>query len=154
MTEMGSQEGSLEVLMKKTVTIAVGVAALVFLFAAGASAGAVIKVQAHVPFAFYAGKTLMPAGQYRFELRPMSPYGASTSAVLVRGEKGFMAWIATLPGFDGDMAVHLHFNQYGKAYFLSKVESSGLQANVPPTRAEREYRAQTKVGNTVLIAAK
>ena len=140
--------------MKRNVTIAVGTAALLLAFAAGASAGAVIKVQAHIPFAFYAGKALVPAGQYRFELRPLSACGASTSAVLVRGENGVMAWIATLPGSDEDMAVHLHFNRYGKAYFLSKVEAGGLQANVPPTPAEREYRAQTKVGNTVLIAAR
>src|SRR5512137_2571389 len=113
--------------MSKTAAVAAGIAALILIFTAGASAGAVVKVQAQIPFAFYAGKELIPAGQCSIELRPMSPHGASTSAVLVRSEHGATAWIATMPGSDEDMAIHLHFNRYGKAYFLSKVESLGLQ---------------------------
>ncbi len=140
--------------MKKNVAIAAGMMALVLMFAAGTSAGAGITVQADIPFAFYAGKTLVPAGQCSFELRPMSPSGALTSAVLVRGEKGAMAWIITLPGSAANAGVHLHFNKYGDAHFLSKVESFGLQANFLATEAEKEYRIYTKEWNTVHIEVK
>ncbi len=128
---------------KMTVLALLGIAVLGLTAVAIANTAA--RVRADVPFSFYIGKELIPAGEYIFEMRSLG-LGASAGSVLIHNDSGSIASVVlTTPGDvrDATMA-HLHFNKYGSRYFLSKVEGAGYQANLAPTRAEKEMRVQTK----------
>jgi hypothetical protein len=134
---------------KLTVLLMVVMAVLGLSIAASAANPTILR--ANIPFAFYAGKELLPAGQYTFELQAIGLGSATASAVAVRHQDGSLAtFLFTMPGtgrFNNDL---LYFNRYGNKYFLSKVEAVGLQANVKATRIERELRAQIKSQDTVV----
>jgi hypothetical protein len=135
---------------KLTVLLTVGIAVLGLSIAASASNPTILR--ANIPFAFYADKELLPAGQYTFELRPICLGSATASAVAVRNQDGSLAaFLLTMPGTDyranSDL---LYFNRYGNKYFLSKVEALGFQANLKATKIEREIRAQIKSQDTVV----
>ncbi len=120
---------------------------------AAVAADTATKVRADVPFAFYAGKELIPAGSYIFELRSFG-MGSSASSVLIHNESGSI--VTVLLTKPGDVPLgedaHLHFNKYGVRHFLSKVEGAGYQANLTPSRAEKEMRAQAQSSGQSIVA--
>ena len=131
--------------MRKTRTVLVlGMMLLsAAIFAAGNSAA---RLHVNVPFAFYAGNELLPAGNYVFEIGAITPHEASGSAVFVHNETGSIAaWLLTMPGQAPytDNA-QLEFSRYGERYFLSSVAALGYQANLKTTKSEKEMRAQNK----------
>ena len=135
---------------KLTVLLMVGIAVLGLSIAASAVNPTILR--AKIPFAFYADKELLPAGQYTFELRAIGVGSATASAVVVRNEDGSTAaFVLTMPGTDyRAYSDRLHFNRYGNKHFLSKVEAMGLQANLKATKMEREIRAQIKSQDAVV----
>ena len=136
---------------KLTVLLIVGMAVLGLSVAASAQSATILR--ANIPFAFYADKVLLPAGQYVFEMRPIGHGSATASAVTVRSQDGSWAtFLLTMPGTDPNNDEQLHFNRYGNKYFLSKVEAVGLQANVRKNKIEREIRAQIKSQDTTIAA--
>ena len=125
--------------------------------ALGASPSSAVRLRANVPFAFYVDNTLLPSGEYWFEMRALTLSAASSSAVFVRNQEGTVAaWVRSMPGAGTGRLNpdQVHFNRYGSKYFLSRVESSEFQANLIASPAEREYRVATKAQDTVLRAGK
>ncbi len=142
--------------MRKSIVL-MSLISILLVLAVGASASSAARLRANVPFAFYVHSTLLPPGDYWFEMRALTPSAATSSAVLVRNQDGTVAaWVHSMPGaglhrFGEDQ---VHFNRYGSKYFLSKVESSEYQANLTASPAEREYRVATKGQDTVVRAGK
>jgi hypothetical protein len=143
--------------MKKIMVLMTLAAALVVLVA-GASAETAVRLKANIPFAFYAGTELLPAGQYTFAMLPDGLGSASSTSVVIRNQDGKIATrILTMAGSDVRSMIndHLHFNCYGDKHFLAKVESVGSEANLKVTKAEQELRAAAKKAqDAVLVAEK
>ena len=140
--------------MKKTVVLS-GSVALLLLLSVAAFADSPASLRVNVPFAFYAENGQFPAGEYVFEFKGMGPSSASTSRVLLRQVDGSAsAWIPIDQG-DGMVAgtnAQLVFNQYGRQYFLTKIECMNYQARLRTTKAEKELRAQGEKGTGAVLA--
>jgi hypothetical protein len=141
--------------MRKSMFFGV-LAVLLFVIVAGAPARSAVALVVNVPFDFYVGKDLLPAGTYRFEMGGMTPFTAKSSSLVVRGEDGNIATRTfTLPESTHWSAAQdrLLFNRYGSTYFLARIECLEFQAGVRKTGVEKELSAQMgKAKNTVLIA--
>ena len=111
-----------------------------------ASGTAAARLHANVPFAFYAGNELLPAGDYVFEISAIASTEASGSAVFVRNDTGSIAaWLLAMPGqAPAPTNTILQFSRYGEKYFLSSVQALGYQASLKATKAEKEMRAQNR----------
>jgi len=141
--------------MKKTALFGILVVSL-FVLVAGAPARSAAALHVNVPFDFYVGKDLLPAGEYKFEMGAITPFSGKSSSILVRSQDGTpVTGIFTMPGSDPRSFTddHLHFNRYGSNYFLAKVECLEFQADLRPTAIEKELRAQMgKAKDAVLVA--
>ncbi len=138
--------------MKRT-TVLMLLGIVILGLTAAAMAETATRVRANVPFAFYAGKELIPAGEYVFEIRSFG-FGPLASSVLLHDQEGSVANIyLTKPGEVPADEAHLHFNKYGNSYFLSRVEGAGYQANLTVTRAEKEMRVQAGSPASTTVAA-
>jgi len=131
--------------MKNTIVVVTSIA-LLLLLATGASASTAARIRAYVPFDFYVGEELLPAGNYIFALRAIGLGSSSSSAVAVYRPDGTMAsLIFTMPA-GGDYRhtsdCHLHFTRLTNAYFLAKVEAPETGAALRMSKAEKELRAQ------------
>ena len=89
----------------------------------GASAQAPIMTnKVSIEFDFYAGKKLMPAGQYEFKL---TPNHQTQKLIQIRNVKtGSVATIPSVPNFNTKNAKpgEIVFNKYGDQYYLSRVQ--------------------------------
>lgn len=140
--------------MKKMIKLITLIAVMLFV-ASWASAGNVTRLRVDVPFAFYFDKELLPAGEYIFEMRPIGPFSESSSSLIVFNKnKAVTGWLATMPGSNPHPGEdQLHFKRYGNAYFLYRVESLGLQANLAQTKAEKEFEANLGKSQDTILAA-
>ena len=138
---------------KMTVLILLGIVVLGISAVAVANVG--VKLRVNIPFAFYADKALMPAGEYIFDIGSAGFGAATSSAVLIHNESGdVVRWLLTVPGTAmSESDSHLHFNRYGSKYFLTKIEGAGYQANTKTTAAEKELRAQNQTPTDTRVAA-
>jgi hypothetical protein len=99
-----------------------------------------MDMRATIPFAFRAGETMMPAGDYIFRHWDSSlvihKESGGPSVVLLTN-----AALRQHPSPDS----RLNFNRYGERYFLSSVWSQGTTAGseVMKSRAEKELARQT-----------
>ncbi len=84
-----------------------------------------------VPFAFTAGKTSLPAGEYTVSEN-------DAHLLTIRGEKGSILILGT-PGTEAEEDKYaLSFQHTDKGYALTAVHSAGKAASlVPAARAER-----------------
>ena len=141
--------------MKKTVFLGI-LAVLLFGVVAGAPARSAVALLANVPFDFYVGKDLLPAGAYRFEMGGMTPFSAKSSSLVIRGQNGDIATVTfTLPEPASSTVAQdrLLFNRYGSTYFLASIECLEFHASLTKTKVEREFRAQIgRPRDTVLVA--
>jgi len=111
----------------------------------------VLDARANVPFDFWLGQKLMPAGEY-------SIYHMATGAVLMRGENGeltsavFLGQSLSRP--DTRSEGKLEFNRYGNTYFLSKIWNphQGDGYGVPKSSREKELASHTTPSKTAGIA--
>ena len=143
--------------MKRTIVLVTSIIALLML-ATVAPAGPATRIRASIPFDFFTGDQQLPAGYYIFEMRALGFGSSSSSAVAIyRPDGNFACLTPSMPTWydsrsdDG----HLHFKRYGNVYFLSRIEGPQSGAAMRATKAEREYRAQTRVPqDTVLMAVR
>ncbi len=132
--------------MKHTILVVTCIIALL-VFATLAPAGTGTRIRANIPFDFYAGEQQLPAGYYIFEMRSLGFGSSSSSALAIYHPDGNFACLTpSMPtGYDArSNDGHLYFKRYGSVYFLSKVEGPQAGATMRATKAEKEYRAQTK----------
>ncbi len=131
--------------MKTTMTVAMvlGAVLLVGTLCMAVAPAQILRVD--IPFEFYVGKDLLPAGQYIFEMQSTTGYSATASSVFIRrGDGEALRWVWTMPNqaLPGDPTNQLTFHRYGDAYFLSKVECNGYKADLRVTPRERELLAE------------
>ncbi len=143
--------------MKRTILVAASIIVLL-VFALVTQAGTGTRIRANIPFDFYAGERQLPAGYYIFEMRALGFGSSSSSAVAIYQPDGnFASLTPSMPtGYNArSNDGHLYFKRYGSVYFLSKIEGPQAGATMRATKAEKEYRAQTRIPReTVLLAVK
>jgi hypothetical protein len=112
----------------------------------------VLDERANIPFNFWLGQKVLPAGEY-------SIYHMASGVVFIKGEDHvgasaiFLARTVTRPGRQSEGK--LEFTRYGETYFLSKIWNPN-QANgygVPKTSREIELasRVPSQTGMVALI---
>lgn len=102
--------------MKNRISITVGTLAFVSLCAASLGHAQSLTMKAHVPFAFVAGKTQMPAGEY-------SVYRLLSSSVTLRDDTtNRTATVLTnsIQRSERNQKACLVFHRYGDAYILKE----------------------------------
>ena len=102
-----------------------------------ASAGSALVLRGEVPFDFYVGDQMLPAGEYHFEMGRVGD--ATTSSITVRTKDGKVAaFVTTRPGArQGMTPSQLSFSSHNGQFYLSSVECPGYKAdlkNVKPVR--------------------
>ena len=110
----------------------------------------VLDARANIPFDFWLGQQLMPAGAY-------SIYHMTTGAVLIRGENRkpasaiFLGLQLSRPDQRSDGA--LEFTRYDNTYFLSKIWNPHSRdgCSVPKTPREKELATHATPPKTTAI---
>ena len=99
-----------------------------------ATAGSAVVLRGEIPFDFYVGDQMLPAGEYQFEMGRVTE--ATTSSVTVRSKDGkVLAFVPTRPGVsNGTTSNQIIFNSSGGNYVLASVESPGYKANLKKTK--------------------
>jgi len=109
-----------------------------------------LNARANVPFNFWMGKTLMPAGDYQIRY--------SNGLLQVRDDAGgeSLESILTIPEhkLNPPEQTVLVFNRYGDTYFLAKLSSPELDGGciLPKTSREKEQLSGVRGDKPVLIA--
>ncbi len=86
-------------------------------------------VTANVPFAFYAGQQLMPAGKYRFGVN------IEDNEMTISDDSGRRAlFVMTDALSDGGNNNAVVFDHAGSAYYLKAVNSQDFDVSVPANR--------------------
>jgi hypothetical protein len=115
-----------------------------------------LNLRATIPFAFRAGETLMPAGEYTLR---------HANGVLVVRENGghhSAAQLLTVGGSQGHAAERpnvggsLEFHRYGARYFLSAISAPWPLDGValPQSRSERALARRNQLPESLGIALK
>ncbi len=134
--------------------VGLGICAALLLMAGQAIAQSSDIFTYTVPFAFHAGNVKLPAGQYIVKI-PSSPKGL----ICIEGLNGTRhAMLLTVPFTQGksERPSKLVFNQYGTAYFLSKIwdglSLSNSGQELMKSKAEKEYMQEARIPKTIDIA--
>ena len=111
------------------------------------------NMRINVPFAFYMGDQLFPAGEYRFDMSHGNY--ATASLVNVWAPKGAdNRLLMTAAGTDKSATANqLVFNKYGQKLFLSTISINGYKAALKALSLERELRSQTEKAPAVITVA-
>ncbi len=113
--------------MKKTSFVVLALTVLVALTAISAYAQTFI-VRANIPFDFYVGSSVMPAGEYTFDTLMGNGIGRIWSADLHRS-MAVLFQPSMLPVGVEKGTVTLTFHRYDKTYFLTEVRNSYVSAD-------------------------
>jgi hypothetical protein len=137
--------------LRSYLVAALVVVALLGVTAIPASAQLVGPMTVEVPFAFVAGKKVLPAGTY-----VISP--STRSTVLVRTPRGEHASIVTTMASDAKSALgrsEVLFKRYGDTYYLSEVRpaASSEYRQVARTRDEVRLAKLTSKPDVVTLVA-
>jgi len=134
--------------MKKVLAVLFSLSAVIFGFAMAASAGGGLEasnsVLMRIPFAFHAGDSLFPAGQYWIEMPRMSGFTAGTM-VRISSQDGSSCqhlFSVRTRGVITDTDYHVTFTKYGDAYFLAKVRNSDLGAELAQSGTEKKVASE------------
>ena len=112
-------------------TLMAALAIGVTMAAAPAFSSELESMHVSVPFAFTAGTTSLPAGDY-------TVVEGSSHVVMIRGSRGSAILLAIAGGEAGGDKSALSFERTGKGYYLKSVHSFGRPASVlPVTPGER-----------------
>jgi hypothetical protein len=133
-------------IMKRAILAILAVTVLMFT-AIAASAGNMPRVRADVPFEFYAGDQLLPAGTYVFEMVAMGRGAITGSTILVRTRDNSIAfYLPARPGRprEADLSSRVVFHKYGDKYFLAEVNQPELGTELPKNKIEKELLAASK----------
>ncbi len=110
-----------------------------------------ILLRAHIPFAFVAGGTYLPAGEYRI-YHPGNPY----VIVIEKNDTTARAMTYVRPSAikPGENGTKLLFNKYGQEYFLAQVwtERNQEMHQCFKCRMERALIAQARKPTAVVVA--
>jgi len=123
--------------------VAVGAALLTVtfcLFSAGSTQAQSARLTATIPFAFYTGDTVLPAGQY--DVRTI---GNGVIRLYNQGTGTSIMFLTNRVSSLTDFSPRFVFNRYGEDHFLSQVWwGDGSDGNaLPSPRAERELARTT-----------
>lgn len=124
--------------LRSHILAALAIVALLCVTAVPASAQLAGPMTVEVPFAFVAGKKVLPAGTY-----VISP--STRSTVLVRTPRGEHASIVTTMASDAKGSLsrsEVLFRRYGETYYLSEVRPA----------ASSEYRRVSKTHDEIRLA--
>jgi hypothetical protein len=126
---------------RKELLIAAGCIALSAASPGFAWTGSVIRVD--VPFAFYAGKLLLPPGSYVLTVDQPDEPGLLTIQERNGKEREFLLTVAGHRGPGVSDETKLVFERYGGENFLSQIWVAGLDEGreVPKSEVERERAA-------------
>jgi hypothetical protein len=110
------------------------------------------KISANIPFAFHAGKTSLPAGQYVAQ----KPFESQVQS-LVSPNGGKVAVASMNNMSDTKDQPRLVFHRYGNEYFLSEIwNGKGTGVRLQPTKEERaakETVAANRAGDVTVVMA-
>jgi hypothetical protein len=123
--------------MKKQ-TLAVAVALVISLVAAGQSIARPRVLSTYIPFQFEVGSTKLPAGQYEIE---SVTTGNGTIQMIRKADGSSSARFSTMvtEPRDGNSAPKLVFHKYGNEYFLSEIRTGDNHSlQLFESRQERE----------------
>ena len=134
--------------MQNKLWLVLGVAVLM----AATSASAQVWIEADIPFDFTAGKTLMPAGEYRLE------HDRINGLLFIRSkDRPVPAFVSTFVAQAGDTmeTSQVVFNRYGDSYFLSQVWSPGSSTGrvIKRSHTEREMARDTSLVQIASVQA-
>lgn len=112
-------------------------AAVAFLVAVAGYSQSTARLVSNIPFDFYIGSKVLPAGEY--EVRP----GVASGAVLFRSIDQNAAVIALTNSKQASRApkeAKLVFNRYGNSYFLAEIWHPNIDRGyqLPKSKTERE----------------
>jgi hypothetical protein len=106
---------------------------------------------ATIPFEFVAGKTTLPAGEYK-----VGDVSAGSAVLLIRSVDGRSAVMIITHGTGSASRAEgkLVFNRYGNRYFLSQVFSPGssMGRELPKSKLEREIASNPQRPTTEYVA--
>lgn len=137
--------------MKKKV-LAVAVALIVSITAAGVCFAHRRVVLANIPFAFEAGNKTLPAGRYQIETVPTGA-GTLQRIRLVDGDRQITVYTIAVTSADGKSGPELIFHRYGEKYFLAQIwngEGKGQQL-YKSAREKEMARTGAKLEVAVLL---
>jgi hypothetical protein len=122
--------------MKKTSFVVLALTVLVALAATSIYAQT-FAVRANIPFDFYVGSKLMPAGDYTFDTMLGSGIGQIWSMGRHNSTTMFFE-PGPLPATSDKGSVSMFFHRYDKTYFLTEVRDSYISADcmLPATHKE------------------
>lgn len=107
------------------------------------------NLRANIPFAFYAGKAMLPAGSYTIHdsnhvLWVSADPGGKSAMVLTNGA------YRVAPADTGQLVFH----RYGSSYFLSRIWAPGAREGVGlgETRQEKELARNTRPIETAVVS--
>ena len=121
------------------------------MMAAFAFAGENMRI--NVPFAFYMGDQLFPAGEYRFDMNHGN-YATASFVNVWAPKDGDNRLLMTTAGTDKNTTANqLVFNKYGQKFFLSTVSINGHKATLKVLNLERELRSQAEQAPAIITVA-
>jgi len=139
--------------MKCRIFEIVSLSALSILLLAGASAAQSVNLQAKIPFAFVAGDTAYPAGEY--VVRSIAgPTKMFTLTNRNNGDAGLRLYFPTASEKPVEES-KLVFHQVGNAYFLYQVwtQASSVGIELPQSRAETQMARNVAGTDTIIVVA-
>jgi hypothetical protein len=145
--------GSVKNFKIRIVAVALAAAFTLGAFFVPAALSQSASMTVEIPFAFYAGGMLMPAGQYH-----VKPDSFGSSVIHISDGKGNVVSFMTIPAKNKESMVgRLVFSRYGLESFLSELDWPGHDMGhaVIKTDLERELIASNSNSRArVILAAK
>jgi hypothetical protein len=132
----------MEEIMKKAAMVLVLLGVMIFGLVGSASAGEK-AAWVNVPFAFYAGNLLLPAGDYLVNMQPGPITGGNVLKIANRDGSICQQLISNrVAGIGYGTDFNLYFNRYGDSYFLSKVKGHEFGAELAKSSTEKKAETQ------------
>lgn len=130
--------------MKKTLLLLLLAGLLALGSSVAAFAGLGNSAWIKVPFAFQAGDTLMPAGNYLFEMPRMGGFARGSMLRITSRDGSICQYLLSknIGAAAADADWHISFAKYGDSYFLSKVRNSNYGAQIPKAASERKLASE------------
>ena len=125
---------------------------VVFSLTAGL-AFAAIDMSVDVPFAFYVGDQVYPAGQYHFDMNADKYATASFVNIWAAKSENDLVIMATAGTDKNASSNQLVFNKYGEKHFLSSITINGYKATLKVLGLEKEAISQAKQAPGVIRVA-
>ncbi len=141
--------------MKKILVVTLFLLTVILGQAFGALENGGVRLVADVPFAFYAGGQLIPAGEYVFDLSALTAYSATGSAVRIHSNDGKVyVHMTAMRGEANSQAFTLTFARYGNTYFLSDIQNGAVTSRLHKSRIEKELQvANVSSSKDVVVAS-